>query len=68
MKCYIVGEDICGGDSGGPLMLEQKSVGRKNYTLVGLVSWGTDECGLKDIPAVYTDVGYFLGWILNNIH
>ena len=48
-------------------MLENKRMGRKNYTLVGLVSWGVNECGAKDIPGIYTDVAHYLPWILNNI-
>ena len=49
-------------------MLEQKSRGRKNFTLVGLVSWGAAYCGGSTLPGIYTDIGYFLDWILNNIH
>ena len=48
-------------------MLENKRMGRKNYTLVGLVSWGLDQCGAKDFPGIYTDVASYLPWILNNI-
>ena len=62
-----VGEDSCGGDSGGPLMLEQKNRGGKNFTLVGLVSWGSNVCAVKNLPGIYADVSYFLEWILNNI-
>ena len=61
------GKGSCHGDSGGPLMLENKRMGRKNYTLVGLVSWGVNECGAKDIPGIYTDVAHYLPWILDNI-
>lgn len=63
----VEGQDSCGGDSGGPLMLENKKMGRKNYTLVGLVSWGVNECGLKNTPGVYTNVANYLPWILNKI-
>ena len=63
----FIGEDSCGGDSGGPLMLEQKNQGRKNFTIVGTVSWGLTECGQRSMPGIYADVAYFLEWILNNI-
>lgn len=63
----FLGEDSCGGDSGGPLMLEQKNRGKKNFTLVGTVSWGLEECGQRSMPGIYADVPYFLEWILNNI-
>ena len=61
------GKDSCGGDSGGPLMLEQERMGRKNHTIVGLVSWGKSKCGTKNVPGVYADVSFFLEWILNKI-
>merc|ERR1712198_388581 len=61
------GKDSCAGDSGGPLMLTQERMGRKNHTLVGLVSWGREFCGQKNQPGVYADVSFFLEWILNTI-
>jgi hypothetical protein len=49
------GKDACGGDSGGPLTVEDSN---GVHTLVGLVSWG-DFCGKEDFPSVYTRVsGY----------
>merc|ERR1712136_601637 len=61
------GKDSCAGDSGGPLMLTQERMSRKNHTLVGLVSWGPEFCGQKNLPGIYTDVSFFLEWILNTI-
>merc|ERR1712136_661304 len=61
------GKDSCAGDSGGPLMLTQDRMGRKNHTLVGLVSWGPKFCGQKNLPGIYADVSFFLEWILNTI-
>ena len=61
------GKDSCGGDSGGPLMLTQERMGRKNHTIVGIVSWGKTTCGTKNAPGVYADVSFFLEWILNKI-
>jgi len=60
-------QDSCNGDSGGPLMLEQYYYQRKNFTIVGLVSWGKSTCGTKNIPRIYVDVSFFLEWILNKI-
>jgi secreted trypsin-like serine protease len=64
---FVIGEDSCDGDSGGPLMLEEKDRYRKKYTLFGLVSWGAQACATKSLPGVYTDVASFSKWILDNI-
>ncbi len=53
-------KDSCSGDSGGPLVrldAEQKPV------LVGLVSFGLNECAANDAPAVYTRMSAFKDWI-----
>ena len=63
---FTTDQGICIGDSGGPLMLEQNRKGRKNHTLVGIVSWGISNC-VKNVPGVYADVSFFLEWILNKI-
>uniref|UniRef100_A0A182QWI3 Peptidase S1 domain-containing protein n=1 Tax=Anopheles farauti TaxID=69004 RepID=A0A182QWI3_9DIPT len=42
-----VGRDSCNGDSGGPLVQDD--------VLVGLVSWGADDCG-SAYPGIYTYV------------
>ena len=34
---------------------------------VGLVSWGMVRCGTGGVPGVYTNVSYFMDWILDNI-
>jgi V8-like Glu-specific endopeptidase len=48
-------QDTCQGDSGGPML--ETSSGKQ----VGIVSWGLG-CA-SATPGVYTDVGYYSGWI-----
>ncbi|GFG27669.1 mite allergen Der f 6 [Aspergillus udagawae] len=49
------------GDKGGPL------VNNEDGTVVGLVSFSIYDTDLrKALPDVYTDVGYFRGWIMEN--
>jgi len=54
----------CPGDSGGPLLAKEPD---GSWTEVGLVSYGVSDngelCGLTLRPSVYTNVGYYDGWI-----
>lgn len=52
------GRDSCQGDSGGPLV----RIEGNEKVLVGIVSQGYG-CAYKDMPAAYTRVSYYLGWI-----
>lgn len=56
------GEDTCKGDGGGPLVCQLPNASR--YVQVGIVSWGID-CGMNNIPGVYTNVPRFRNWIDN---
>ena len=58
------GIDACSGDSGGPLLVQDKLTRR--WVQVGLVSWGGD-CGQAGFFGVYTDVGQFVEWIDGHI-
>lgn len=49
----------CHGDSGGPLI---KSIAAVD-TLVGLVSFGDDDCDDASIPSIYTNVVEFAPWM-----
>ncbi|XP_057560585.1 serine protease 44-like [Hippopotamus amphibius kiboko] len=46
------------GDSGGPLVCQFNN----SWVQVGIVSWGV-RCGLKEVPAVYTDISFYKDWI-----
>ena len=37
------------------------------YTQIGLVSFGAVYCGTAGLPGVYTNVAYFMEWILENL-
>lgn len=57
-------KDACSGDSGGPLNYLNNADDR--YYVVGIVSHGV-ECASSTFPGVYTRVGAFMDWILNNL-
>nr|XP_045005114.1 mannan-binding lectin serine protease 1-like [Jaculus jaculus] len=54
------GKDACAGDSGGPMVTQDKKNGQ--WYLVGTVSWGED-CGKKDRYGVYSDIYHNKDWI-----
>ncbi|EFX87193.1 hypothetical protein DAPPUDRAFT_312667 [Daphnia pulex] len=60
------GQDTCQYDSGGPLVIENKSQDDKScrFMQVGIVSFG-DGCA-KGVPGVYTRVKKYLPWIEKN--
>ena len=45
-------KDACGGDSGGPLIANIDG----KFTLVGVTSWGSSDCGSANNPGVYADI------------
>lgn len=57
------GTGVCSCDSGGPLMVQL----RGKYYLVGIVSFGPANCGLKNAPGVYTNVVKYIDWIRRQI-
>lgn len=50
--------DSCGGDSGGPIIVEN--------TLVGVVSWGY-KCAELDHPGIYSSTSYHYNWIKEHV-
>ncbi len=55
------GDDTCEGDSGGPFMTWDAK--NQRYNLTGIISYGSDVCGGKMQPGLYTFVPSFLEWI-----
>ncbi|KAH1186769.1 hypothetical protein KIL84_019518 [Mauremys mutica] len=52
------GATACSGDSGGPLIC----IINGYYKLIGIVSWGSDNCHPKS-PTVYTRISAYRDWI-----
>ncbi|XP_014477727.1 PREDICTED: serine protease easter [Dinoponera quadriceps] len=63
----VLGEDSCGGDSGGPLMKVESSDGPPRYYFIGIVSFGAKNCGGSLTPAVYSKIAEYVTWILDHI-
>ncbi|KAG8236453.1 hypothetical protein J437_LFUL016750 [Ladona fulva] len=59
--------DTCNRDSGGPLTYYGPMEGSLRVIQHGIVSFGPQTCGNTELPAVYTRVGYYMKWILDNI-
>ena len=51
-------ENICSGDSGGPLMVIEGG----KYIHVGLTSFSAVDCSAP-FPAVFSRTSYYLDWI-----
>ncbi|KAJ8672530.1 hypothetical protein QAD02_003789 [Eretmocerus hayati] len=52
---YGEAKDTCRGDSGGPLMVQERQA--------GIVSWGGPTCGTQHIPGGYVAVADYRDWI-----
>lgn len=55
--------DTCFGDSGGPLFIDRES----EPELVGITSWGSDDCPKLGFPGLYTRVSNYLSWVERKI-
>lgn len=54
------GKDSCRGDSGGPLVARGAD---GFYEQIGIVSYGSPECGTSGNPGVYSKVAAYESWI-----
>ncbi|KAK2583732.1 hypothetical protein KPH14_009650 [Odynerus spinipes] len=59
--------DSCLGDSGGPLQAPGTYNSNLRYIQYGIVSFGLRSCGTEGFPGVYTNVKYYMDWILNTM-
>ncbi|KRT82166.1 Trypsin, partial [Oryctes borbonicus] len=57
------GRDACSGFGGAPLLIKQATT----YYQVGILSFGSDQCGAPNVPSVYTDVRKYSAWIRENM-
>lgn len=56
------GRDVCQGFGGAPLFLRENGV----FSQIGIMSFGSDNCGGINTPSVYTSISYFTQWIEEN--
>ncbi|XP_030023450.1 CLIP domain-containing serine protease 14D isoform X2 [Manduca sexta] len=56
------GKDACSGFGGAPLLLKRDG----KYVQLGIVSFGSENCGSEGIPSVYTNIAHYYRWIVEN--
>ncbi|XP_034250849.1 uncharacterized protein LOC117651154 [Thrips palmi] len=61
------GQDVCHGDSGGPLSSVVSQGGRIHAVLKGVVSFGPNVCATNGVPGVFSRVTHYLPWIVSKI-
>ncbi|XP_045773758.1 CLIP domain-containing serine protease 14D-like isoform X1 [Maniola jurtina] len=57
------GKDACSGFGGAPLTLQRDG----QYTQIGIVSFGSENCGTEGVPSVYTNIAHYHKWIVDNL-
>ncbi|XP_017772529.1 PREDICTED: venom protease-like [Nicrophorus vespilloides] len=56
------GNDACSGFGGAPLLVQHGAY----YYQVGILSFGSDQCGAQGVPSVYTNIKKYVNWIKEN--
>ncbi|XP_047508563.1 CLIP domain-containing serine protease 14D-like [Pieris napi] len=56
------GKDACSGFGGAPLVMKRDGM----FVQVGIVSFGSENCGSEGVPSVYTNIGHYHRWIVDN--
>ncbi|KAL3288181.1 hypothetical protein HHI36_002631 [Cryptolaemus montrouzieri] len=56
------GKDACSGFGGAPLLVQHGEI----FYQVGILSFGSDQCGAGGVPSVYTNVKKYVDWIKEN--
>ncbi|KAF9801152.1 hypothetical protein SFRURICE_005746 [Spodoptera frugiperda] len=56
------GKDACSGFGGAPLLLFRQG----RHVQVGIVSFGSENCGSEGVPSVYTNIAHYYRWIVDN--
>ncbi|CAH2041507.1 unnamed protein product, partial [Iphiclides podalirius] len=56
------GRDACSGFGGAPLLLNRGG----QYIQIGIVSFGSENCGSEGVPSVYTNIAHYYRWIVEN--
>lgn len=59
------GPFTCKGDSGGPLMIDNRM--RTRWYVLGITSKGPRVCGAPNTQTLFTNVHHHLPWILSNL-
>lgn len=59
------GQDTCRGDSGGPMVMG--NIQETRYYAVGIVSRGPRICGAANTGGLYTNINFYVPWILQNL-
>ncbi|CAG9583148.1 unnamed protein product [Danaus chrysippus] len=57
------GKDACSGFGGAPLILNRDG----QFVQIGIVSFGSENCGSEGIPSVYTNIAHYYRWIVDNM-
>ncbi|XP_018328745.1 venom protease [Agrilus planipennis] len=57
------GKDACSGFGGAPLLEQRGDI----FYQIGIMSFGSDKCGMAGVPSVYVNVRKYIEWIYKNL-